>query len=162
MKGFYKNIFWVLAGLVVVSLFFSFVLGNGKAPEEVTLNQLVTKINGGTVSLIKVNANDLKITLTDGTELVSKKETESGITETLKNFGVNDVALQKVNISVEEEGGWQFWGGHLDSRLLPVILIGFIFWMMFRQTRAGMNQAFTFGRSSIKLSSQFGQRESDV
>jgi len=159
MNGFYKNIFWVLAGLVIVSFFFSFVLGDGKAPERVTLNQLVEKINNGTVSLIKVSADDLKITLTDGTELVSKKELESGITETLQNLGVNATALQKINIAVEEEGGWQFWAGILIPTLLPIILIGFIFWIMFRQTRAGMNQAFTFGRSSLKLSSLFGKEK---
>jgi cell division protease FtsH len=33
-----------------------------------------------------------------------------------------------------------------------LLAIGFIFWLMFRQTKTGVNQAFNFGRYNLKLS----------
>ncbi len=158
MTNFYKNIFWAIGTLIIISLFFSVLLGETGTPEKITLNDLAAKINAGTVSQIAISGESLKIKLSDGTEMTATKETEAGLSETLKNLGVDSAALQKVNLAVESESGWRFWAGILIPTVLPILVIGFIFWMMFRQARTGINQAFTFGRSSIKLSG-FGKEK---
>jgi len=152
MSNLTKNIVWAVVTLVVISLIFSFVAGPVAQPQTLSLSQLVGKINSGSVTQIKINGNDLAITLKDGSSAVSKKEAETGISDTLKNFGVDQKALQNVDLRVEEQSGWQFWAGILIPTLLPLIVIGFIFWLMFRQARTGVNQAFSFGRSNLKLS----------
>ena len=45
--------------------------------------------------------------------------------------------------------------GILIPSLLPLLIIGVFFWLMFRQAKTGMSQAFTFGKANIKLFSQF-------
>ncbi len=151
MTNFYKNLVWAILTLLVISLVFSLFLTPGAQPEKLTLNQLAERINSGQVKEIKVVGSELRITLADDKPAISEKEAEAGLTETLVNFGVNPEALQKVNIAVQSQSGWQFWAGILVPTLLPLIIIGVFFWMMFRQARSGVNQAFTFGRSNIRL-----------
>lgn len=151
MSNFYKNIFWAILTLLIISFVFSLFSASAEKPEKLTLNQLAERINAGQVKEIKVAGSQLEITLVDGRSAVSEKEAEAGLTETLVNFGVNPEALQKVNLAVESQSGWQFWAGLLIPTLLPLIIIGIFFWMMFRQARSGVNQAFTFGRSNIRL-----------
>lgn len=151
MRQFYKNIFWALLSLVALSLIFSFFLSPRENSENLSLNQLAAKINAGEVQKITAQGQNLAIELKDGSKAVSQKETETGITDTLKNFGVNTTALQQVNIEVENQSGWEFWASLLLPTLLPLLIIGFIFWLMFRQAKGGVNQAFTFGQSRIRL-----------
>jgi cell division protease FtsH len=149
-----KNIIWAVITLIVISLIFSFFSGSSPAqPQTLSLNQLVSDINANQVKQIKVNGNELDITLTNGSAAIAQKETESGISDTLKNLGVNDQALQNVDLQVVNQSGWEYWAGLLLPTLLTLIGIGFIFWLMFRQAKSGANQAFQFGRSNLKLSS---------
>jgi cell division protease FtsH len=151
MKSFYKNILLAITILFGISIIFSFFLSTENSPENLSLNQLVQKINNSEVKEIIVSGNDLYITLNNDKKGIAQKEAESGIVETLKNFGVNQDALQKINIRVQTESGWKFWLGILIQTLLPLIIIMLFFWFTFRQARSGINQAFTFSRSNIRL-----------
>lgn len=155
MKMLSKNIFWAILTLLAVAFLFSLFYQEKNVPAVLSIDQLVAKINSEEVTKIEVNGNDLKIVLKDGEEAVSKKETEAGLTETLVNYGVNMGALQKVSFSVKEESGARYWLGLILPALLPLILIIVFFWLMFRQAKGGVNQAFTFGRANIKLFSSF-------
>ena len=108
MKGLTKNIFLVISTLLLVVFIFSLFSSTQKQPTNLSLNQLVLKINNGEVSEISVEGNDLKIDLKNGEKAVSKKEAESGLSETLKNYGVEPAALQGVNFKIEENSGFLF------------------------------------------------------
>ncbi|MDO8574150.1 MAG: cell division protein FtsH, partial [bacterium] len=93
MSNFYKNILWTIVTLLVISITFSAVIESAKKTEDLSINSLADKIIKGEVKKITISGDDLEITLADGTVAASKKETESGLTETLNNFGVNPLAL---------------------------------------------------------------------
>ena len=150
-----NQILWAVGALFFVALIFSLFFENSASSDRLTLNELTAKINSGEVSKIVVSGSQLTVTLSDDKEMYSKKEAESGLTETLKNYGVSAEALQKVSFEVEEESGFRFWAGILIPTLLPLIIIGVFFWMMFRQARGGMNQAFTFGKANVKMFASF-------
>ena len=152
MSNFYKNILWTIVTLLVISITFSAVIESAKKIEDLSINALADRIIKGEVKKITISGDDLEITLADGTVAASKKEAESGLTETLNNFGVSPLALQGVEISIQEQSGSRFWLGILIPTLLPIIIIVAIFWFMFRQARGGGNQAFNFSRSGIRLS----------
>ena len=156
--NFYKNLLWAIGSLIVFSLIFSSLIGNTATPKEISVGELASKINSGEVAQIQINGEKLAITLKDKTEVTAKKETDASLTETLKNLGVDTVALQKVELKVEDQSGWQFWAGILIPTLIPVIIIGLIFFLMFRQAKSGVNQAFNFGRSNLRLST-FGKEK---
>ena len=99
-----------------------------------------------------MNGNDLAVAMKDGSQAVAEKETESGISETLKNLNVSSTALAGVDLEVQNQTGWDYWLGLLLPTLLPLLLLAAIFWYMFRSARSGANQAFNFGRSNLRLS----------
>jgi len=158
MKAFSKNIFWAIITLMVISLLFSLTTQTGGKPQFITLNDLSSKINAGEVSKISVNENDLAVDLKNGEKLVSKKETETGLSETLKNLGVDPAALRQVSLEIKEDSGFMFWVKILVPTVLPLLIIGFIFWLMFRRAKNGVNQAFTFGRANVKVFAPFKNR----
>jgi len=152
MSKLFKNLTWAILTLLVISIVFSFFVAPPTPPQKLSLNDLAQDINNGSVTQIKVNGDDLSITLSNGKTATSKKESESGIIETLKSLNVDPQALTKVAIEIDDQSGWQFWAGILIPTLLPLLIIGVIFWIMFRQAKTGVNQAFNFGRSNLKLS----------
>ncbi|MDO8601906.1 MAG: ATP-dependent zinc metalloprotease FtsH [bacterium] len=152
MANLTRNIFWTITTLVFIAIIFSFIVSPASTPETLSINQLADKINTGEVTKIIVNGNDLEITLKDGKEIVAKKEFEAGLSETLKNYGVSSIALQDVEVQVEEESGTRFWLGILVPSLLPIFIFIIFFWMMLRGAKGGQNQVMNFGRSSIKMS----------
>jgi cell division protease FtsH len=152
MKVLYKNIFWAILTLLLIAVLFStFLTGIEKAPTKLSIDQLVGKINQGEVKKVVISGNNLSIELKTGEKAVARKETEAGLTETLKNYGVDPVALQSLNLEIKEESGFRFWMGVLLPVILPLIVIIAIFWYIFRQARMGATQAFTFGRANIRL-----------
>jgi cell division protease FtsH len=152
MSNFTKNILWAVVTLIVISMLFSLFVGSGKQPQNLSLNQLASDINAGQVAKIVVNGDNLAITLKDGTNAVSQKETELGVSDTFKNLGVDPQALQRVDLQVENQSGWQYWAGIFGPTLLTLLVFGLIFWFMFRRAQTGVNQAFSFGRSNLRLS----------
>ncbi|MEK7624311.1 MAG: ATP-dependent zinc metalloprotease FtsH [Patescibacteria group bacterium] len=158
MKLFAKNIFWAVTVLITISFLFSLLTQSVKTPQLITLNDLSLKINAGEVGKIVVNENDLFIDLKNGEKLISKKESEAGFSETLRNLGVDTEALRQVSFEIKEASGLKFWIGVLVPTLLPLLIIGFIFWLMFRQAKSGANQAFSFGRANVKVFAPFKDR----
>lgn len=158
MSNLSKHILWAITTFIVISLIFSLFESGKKQPERLSLDALAQKISAGEVTQIEINGQDLDIKLKNGSNAVSKKENEASLTETLKNLGVDSLALQGVQINVKSESGWQFWAGILIPTLLPLIVIGLIFWLMFQQARTGVNQAFNFGRSNLRIST-FGKEK---
>lgn len=151
MNSLYKIILWGITTFLFLSIIFSFFVSDISKPEVLSLNQLVQKINNNEVKEINIAGQNLNIVLNDDKKALAKKESESSLTETLKNLGANQEALQKVNIKITEESGFKFWASIIIPTILPLIIIMLFFWFTFRQARSGMNQAFNFGRSNIKL-----------
>lgn len=152
MKNLGKNLFWVIAALFFITLIFSFFVSPELSKtKELTVSELVQRINVGEVGKIEVSGDELRVSFVDGAKAVSRKEVEAGLTETLKNFGVDEARLQAVEIKISEPSGAKYWLGVLIPALLPVIVMVLIFWWIFRQAKTGVNQAFSFGKVNIRL-----------
>jgi len=109
MSNFVKNFVVAVFALVLVALLFSFFFTPVEEPTQLTLGEVAQKINSQQVEKIVVNGNNLEIGLKDGTQAEAKKEFEVGITETLRNYGVDQMALQQVSLEIQEESGSRFW-----------------------------------------------------
>lgn len=155
VNSLYSNIFWAIVTLMALAVAFSVLLQPEDKAIDLSINELVTKINLGDVESIEVSGDQLSIVLKGGEKAMAQKEREAGLTETLQNFGVEPVALQKVAINIEEESGARFWLGILIPTLLPLIVIIAVFFFIFRQAKGGANQAFTFGKANIKMFHSF-------
>ncbi len=151
MKKLFKNISLVVLIFLLVSGIFVLYNAPQKPPKNISLSQLAQQVNNDEVKEIKVETNELKITLKDKTNEKTTKETTSGIVETLKNYGVESQKLQAVNINVQGESGLNFWLSNILPFLLPFLLVGAFIWFMLRQAQRGNNQALSFGNSRARM-----------
>jgi len=114
------------------------------------LSDLANKINVGEVQSIVVSGNDLNISLKDGKKLTSKKEDGVGITETLKNYNIATDKMSAISLEIREQSGLSFWLAIIIPAVLPLLIIGVLFWLFTKQAKGGVNQAFNFGRANLK------------
>src|SRR3989344_4047915 len=152
MEKLLKNISFVIFIFLLISGVMILLNTDKKSIEDVTLSQLVTEINEEKVAQITVKGNDLEILLTENEKKQkSRKEAESGLTETLKNYGVDETKLKNVAIEVKGESSASFWAGAILPILIPFILIIAFFWFMMRQATRGNSQALSFGMSKARM-----------
>lgn len=121
--------------------------------ETIPLSQIAADIKAGTIVSITVQGDTVTAKYNDETEKQSRKETESALSETLRNYNVTDEQIATVAIEVQDEGGVRFWFLTLAPLILPIILLFGIIWFLSRQMRGAGMQAFTFGRSLARLTS---------
>ena len=89
--------------------------------------------------------------MTSGETATSKKEVETSLSETLKNYGVTPDKVSAVNTTVESDTGFAYWMINILPIVLPVIAIAFFFWFLTRQSKGSGMQAFTFGQSKARM-----------
>jgi cell division protease FtsH len=151
MNTFTKNAGSIFILFLFLSGIFILFQSPEKKPTDISLSQLAEQINTGKVKQISVNVNELAIELTDSTKEKATKESESSLTDTLNNYGLDKEKFKEVNITIEKESGFSFWTGAILPFLLPFLLIGALLWFMLRQAQRGNSQAMSFGMSRARM-----------
>ena len=146
-----RNAFVYLLIIVAAATLFINIYRPGDAPNQISLTQLASKIEAGDVETVVVRDDELRIELKgDETATVSRREGNIPITETLTGLGVTPEQLTGVNIKYEAPGNSTNWLSLLVN-LLPLIFIGALFFILFRQTQGSNNQALSFGKSKARV-----------
>jgi len=148
--------FWAnLAGTILIFLIllsiYSFIAENQKEKENVALSQLAADINTGKVVSVIVKGDILSLTYVGDIAKESKKETDTPLSESLKNYGVLPEKLSKISVEVQNPSGLRFWFANLAPFLIPLVFIVFFLWFLSRQVRGAGMQAFTFGQSKARM-----------
>ncbi len=139
-----------LVFMLLVALY-TVLSGGAKKSDVVSLSLVASQVSDGNVKSIDVSGDKLSITLSDGTLETSKKETESGLSETLSRYGVSPDLLKKVDVSVASESSASFWLLTILPIALPIVFIILFFWFVARQVRGAGVQALSFGQSKAKI-----------
>jgi cell division protease FtsH len=132
----------------------------GGAPQQKNLfPDVVALIQEGRVQSIAIDPNNqqtLRVTLkpegpeTEAVQVISIKERNQGLRQTLLDFGVTEAQLVDVTLETADPRTWD----RVLSVLVPVaplLLFGILFLFLFRQAQGGTNQAMAFGRSRARL-----------
>ena len=154
-----KTFVYAIIVFVLISGLYALVAGEFRGKKEISLSELVARVNDGRAEKITVEDDALTVRLKDGTEERSMKEAEAGLSATLKNYGVDTSKLREVAIEVKGPTGLAYWAGVLLPFLAPLILIGFFIWWTARQVQRGSMQAFSFGQSRARLVTPENSRE---
>ncbi|MFA7286315.1 MAG: ATP-dependent zinc metalloprotease FtsH [Patescibacteria group bacterium] len=145
---FFILIFFALAGMVAV------VSNYRSSTETVSLSAFVTDISAGSVKSILVSDGaTILYTLQDGSEKMAHKESQDSLPALLQSYGVSAEAIRALPITVKTEGGFSYWLGAVLPILLPIALIGLLFYFMLRQVQGMNNRAMTFGQSTAREAS---------
>lgn len=151
MQIFSKNFISALLIMIILAGAYSLITERIQGPQEISLSQLVTEINGGNVKAIKVEGEKLEASFKDDSIKISKKETESSLSQTLVNYGVSQGELNKINIDIKNPSGFLFWMANLLPFFIPVFIIVFFFWFLAKQMKSTSLQAFNFGQSRARV-----------
>ena len=151
LKYFSQQVVWGVGILIAVVVLYSIFAGFFESKKKITLSELVSEINNGAVERIVVKENTLEVTRKNGDKEIAEKESEAGLSETLRNYGVAAEKLQSISIQVESSSGLAFWLGILLPILAPIAIIAFFIFFSARQLQRGSMQAFTFGQSKARL-----------
>jgi len=151
MKNLAKNFIFILLIFLIISGVFTLFSQPFEKPKVLSLTQLVEEINQGKVKKITVSGQELQIIFEDGSKAKSRKEAETALSQSLINYGVEKEKLIKVEVETKKEEGIGIWLGPVLLFLLPLLLFGFFFWMIFRQAKVGAMQAFDFTKARARL-----------
>jgi len=158
MKNLVKNFLIIIIIFLVISGIFALVSKPFEEEKEITLTQLVEEINQDKIKKIIVSGNELQITHQDDSQVLSRKEQELALTESLLNYGVTTENLNKVNIEQVEEADFGAWIMPI-LLILPLIFFIFFFWMIFRKAKTGAMEAFSFTKANPRIFGKSSQKE---
>ncbi len=140
----------VLIFMTITALYLM-ISGSPKDVSEISISDLAKSINALEVKGILVEGEKLTITYRDDEVKTSKKETESSLSQTLFNYGVDKDALSAANIEVKNQSGFGYWVMNILPFALPIIFIVFFLWYLSRQVKGAGMQAFSFGQSKARI-----------
>ena len=150
MKNLAKNFIIILLIFLVISSIFTLFSEPFENKKELSLTQVVEKINQGEIKKITVLSNNLEIIYQDETKVFSVKEAETALSQSLINYGVDKEKLKTVEIETKEKKDVWTWLMPILF-ILPLLVFGLFFWMIFRQAKGGAMQAFDFTKAKARL-----------
>jgi cell division protease FtsH len=143
-----RNSFVYLMILVaVIAIVVVFFRPSSDESESWDISQVIAQAKAGQVEKITVKGDTLEILLANGTEVKSRKEPNSSITQTLAD---NAVPAGAVAVEVKEASKLGDWLGLLLNFLPILIFIALIFFLM-RQAQGSNSQAMSFGKSKARM-----------
>ncbi|MEK9174881.1 MAG: ATP-dependent zinc metalloprotease FtsH [Patescibacteria group bacterium] len=151
MKDVLKNIFLALVIFMVLVSLFSGASGFFQKEKIISLSELANQAKTEQIKKALISGDKIELTFLDDTRAVAYKETSGSLLDSLKNLGVSENNLKKIDLEVKTESGLAYFLANFLPIILPFLLILFFFWLMFRQAKSGQMQAFNFGSAQAKV-----------
>lgn len=143
----FRQFIVVVLIVVIIGSIFSFINQPDQRSEDVSLSDMVGKVQAGEVKTIEVKGEQTLIaTLNDDSQLVSHKESAQPLTELLLQSGITAEQLKLVNVTVTASGGFSYWLSVLAPGLISLLIVGVLLWFMFRQVQGVNSRAMMFGK----------------
>lgn len=149
MKDLLKNLVIFIVILILISGVFALFNGNLDQEKQIPFTQVVSLMQEGTIKSIKVEGNDLTLTLVSGDVHKSSKE-EDSLVQLLTLYGVPQERIKQTQIEVVAPSNTGFLISTLLGTLLPILVIGGFMWYLIRTTSKRQGDAFGFIRSGAK------------
>jgi cell division protease FtsH len=139
---------YLLIFVVAVALLFAF-MPETSAPEEVAITDFVSHVKKGEVNEISQKENTLT-GLYQG-ERKYKADYYGSTNDLISFLKENGIAVGEGGVGLNVEAGGRDWGMILLQVVLPIALLGGLFFFFFRSARGAGTQAFNFGKSRARL-----------
>ena len=157
--SFFGNLTTTILIFLLLMSVYSLVESYMQPSNEIPLSAVATDVAAGKITSITVSGDALDVVYADESKKISRKDSAAGLPETLATYGVTPEQLSKVSITIEGQSGFQFWFFMLSPILLPLMFIGFLFWLLSRQVKGAGMQAFSFGQSKARITDPADQSQ---
>jgi len=145
-----NGFFYLLLFVAALALLFVF-LPQGNAPEKVGITEFITYIKQGEIEHVTQRENTLIGSYREGKRYTADYYgSTNDLVAILNDNGIN---VGTGGISLDVEAGGRDWGMIGLQVIMPIALLGVLFYFFFRSARGAGTQAFNFGRSRARLSS---------
>ena len=147
-------IIYLLLFIAIVAMVYFNIKQQPSTQGPLYIGDVAKQVEAGTITRIQIkDDNSLSIISGSGNsaiEQTARKEPETTLVSQLLALGVTPEQLAKVSIEVIPPSPW---AGVLNVLwvILPVILLGGLFWFMFRQAQGSNNAAMAFGKSKARM-----------
>ncbi|MBV6396130.1 MAG: ATP-dependent zinc metalloprotease FtsH [Anaerolineales bacterium] len=140
-------------------IYMAFQREGNMTDEPLTINQLAQAVKNGDVEKISIeDDNSLTIVYKSGVEeetkleQVSQKEPDATLVDQLISLGVSPEELSPEHVKIEQKPPSQ-WTGLIGALayVLPVLVMAFVLWFIFRQAQGSNNAAMSFGKSRARM-----------
>jgi len=148
-----SSIIFLLLFVAIISIVVSQLQTGTNSQDALSINQLAADIKAGKVKSIEVDEDKLLVEYTgESDKRVAHIEQNSTLIEQLKEYGVTseDLAAGNVEIIVKPPSAWLGIATVLGY-LLPFLILGGVFWFVFRQAQGSNNAALSFGKSRARM-----------
>ena len=140
-----KTLFFAVIAFFVLA--FSAVLFPQKELKEVAFSEVIRRANSGEIKKIEIQGSDLYVTPKGQSEPTERSYKEAG--SSIQEQGLKQDAKVEVAVKAPSNTDTAIWNAL--SVFLPILLIGGLFFFMFRQAQGQSNQAMGFGKSKARL-----------
>ncbi|RIK40934.1 MAG: cell division protein FtsH [Chloroflexi bacterium] len=145
-----RNAFVYLLIMVSLAVLFFNVPWSSQTPDTITMSELARAVQQREVATIDVRGAEVRVTLRNNNEYLTRREYGVPLSETLVGLGVTPEQLAQVDIAYAAPSNSSNWFALLIN-LLPLLFIAGLFFILFRQTQGSNNQALSFGKSRARL-----------
>jgi cell division protease FtsH len=150
-----RNQSYIVYIILLVSIFvLVYSSFNNKSEQKaLTINQLASDVSTGLVAKIQSSENNrVHVVYNDGSEKDTVKESESTLVQQLLNYGVTSEGLISTKITVEviPPSVMSMLLGSLPY-IIPMLGLGFLVFLIFRQAQGSNNAAMSFGKSKARM-----------
>jgi cell division protease FtsH len=150
MKSNLKN-FLILSSILLLALILYLGYKQTLTGQKISLEEFLTKVKNQEVKTITLSGKtNITFQTKDGKILKTSKDPDESLTKIFKDYGIPSTTIFSLEIN-QETGGARDLILTLLFNVVPLLLVAWIFWQIFRQAQRGTTQIFTFGKSGIKV-----------
>ena len=144
----------LLFAAIIILVIYNFTQ-NTASQETLSINQVASDIQAGKVTRIIENEDQLRVIYGSGNQDIEKvayKEPNSTLVDQLKALGVATEQLSSNKIQIEFKPPSPWLGiATTVGYILPFLILGGVFWFVFRQAQGSNNAALSFGKSRARM-----------
>jgi len=145
-------LYLILIAIIAMVIVFQFQ-SQSASQTVVPINEVADMIRAGSVSRIEEDDDRLSIVRKDGGDpLLSYKEPTSTLVEQLAalGLGAEELSSRNVLISIKPPSPWLGFAT-IFGYIFPFLILGGVFWFVFRQAQGSNNAAMSFGKSRARM-----------
>ncbi len=145
-------VIYLLLFIAIIAMLVYNFSASGANQDAKTINEVAADVQSGQVTKIVEDDNRLRLTYQDGSTLESNIDSNATLVQQLLDLGVQPAALSPDNILLEIRPP-SAWLGIVTALgyILPFLILGGVFFFIFRQAQGSNNAAMSFGKSRARM-----------
>jgi len=145
-------VIYLLLFIAIIAMLIYNFSAQGTSQNAMTINEVAAAVQQGKVSKIINDENRLRLVFNDGSMYESNIETNATLVQQLLDLGVQpaDLSPDRLKIEIKPPSAWL---GILTALgyILPFLILGGVFFFIFRQAQGSNNAAMSFGKSRARM-----------